>query len=304
MATALGIAQDSAGVGTDPLQLRKIIQARWASTGIVTGLKCSGRSDLRYQLAAGVAVTSRSTADGCTEAYWQGGTTAAVGTGDPSNPRIDVVYLKANDPSQGDADNQVVAGVVQGTPSASPVRPPAPAGSVAVAVMRMPAGATATNAATSLATPDYAIPYGGSMGLLLDKTYTGGYVIVQAGAPRTVLTGSLFVPTRRLIDVGMSVTWCPSGLGSGQTGSGYVDWTLDGAVVRTYRKMFPWFQGSGAFTCDYFEDTAYEIEAGTHTLQLRLWGSASEPSGNIGYTGAGGNGWPGVRLTVKDGGVA
>jgi hypothetical protein len=251
-----------------------------------------------------VAVTSRSTADGCAEAYWQGGTTAAVGAGDPSNPRIDVVYLKANDPSQGDADNQVVAGVVQGTPSASPVRPSVPAGSVAVAVMRMPATATATSSATAMVQPDYAIPFGGSLGLLLDKTYTGGYQIIQAGAPRVIVAGTVTVPTRRLVDVGMSVTWCPSGLAAGATGSGYVDWTLDGVVIRTFRKMFPWFQGGNAFTCDYFEDTAYEVEPGTHTVQLRLWGSTSEPAGNVGYTGAGGAGWPGVRLTVKDGGVA
>lgn len=307
MATALGIAQDASGRGTDALQLRKIIQARWASTGIVTGLGCSGRSDLRYQLAAGVAVTQRSTSDGCTEAYWQGGTTAAVSTGDASNPRIDVVYLKANDPTQGDSDNQVVAGVAQGTPAASPVKPSIPAGAVAVAVKRMPAGATATSSATTLTTPDYAIPYGGSMGLLLDKVYTGDYQIIERNTgAHVILQGSFFVPTRRLIDTGLSVTWCPSGLSAGATGSGYVDWTLDGAVVRTYRKMFPWFQGSGAFTCDYFEDTAYEVEAGNHTVQLRLWGSGGEPPSNIGYMGSqgGSDNWPGVRLTVKDGGVA
>ena len=42
MATALGIAQLEDGTGTDPLTLRRIIQARWANPGIVCGLEVSG----------------------------------------------------------------------------------------------------------------------------------------------------------------------------------------------------------------------------------------------------------------------
>lgn len=300
MATALGIAPDSSGTGTDALQLRKIIQSRWASTGIVTGLGCSGRSDLRYQLAAGVAVTQRSTADGCTEAYWQGGTTAAVATGDASNPRIDVVYLKANDPTQGDADNQVIAGVAQGTPAASPVQPSIPAGSVAVAVKRMPAGATATSSATTLTTPDYAIPYGGSMGVLMSKSYTAE-TSIDKGSTVTILTGSFFVPTRRTVISKILLSTAALETSYNYIGAGFIDLVFDG--INIFHGSFLSWNNYGNTS---FFDTMEEVEAGTHTVALKLTGAWEGPAGKV-YTLYGvhsGYNWPGQQLAVVDGGVA
>lgn len=116
MATALGVQPDSSGNGVTPLTHRKIIDALWTSTGIVTGLDVTGRNDLKYDVAAGVAICSRGDADGKTEAYWPGGQTTAVAAGDSTWPRIDRVWIKAHDMSQGDSDNQVVVGVTQGTP--------------------------------------------------------------------------------------------------------------------------------------------------------------------------------------------
>lgn len=117
--TALGIAPDSSGAGVTPLTHRQIIRAHWANTGIVSGLDVSGRGDLTYSVGAGMAVCSRGDADGYTEAYWAGGQTPAVSaTG--SQPRIDCIWIRANDPTQGDADNHVVIGVTQGNASATP----------------------------------------------------------------------------------------------------------------------------------------------------------------------------------------
>ena len=293
MATALGIAPDSSGTGTDALQLRKIIQSRWASTGIVTGLGCSGRSDLRYQLAAGVAVTQRSTADGCTEAYWQGGTTAAVATGDASNPRIDVVYLKANDPTQGDADNQVVAGVAEGTPAASPVQPSIPAGSVAVAVKRMPAGATATSSATTLTTPDYAIPYGASTGILLKKIDTSNGL--GSSSWMTSVTGSFFVPMSRYIrvDVTTSLQGVVPDVGTATDGSCYIRLLIDGT------QKFLWERITNATAASQYYSEYMEIGEGTHTIALQLQDGTA---GFRRYYDT--NGWPGQSIVVSDEGVA
>lgn len=166
MTTALGIAPDSTGKGVDPLTHRQVIKAHWENTGIICGLDVSGRSDLRFGISAGVAVCSRGNADGFTEAYWNGGQSPAVGAGDPSNPRIDVIWVKANDISQGDSNNAVVSGVTQGTPSANPVAPSIPAGCTRLMSMRMPAGASSTQSATPVDTQDYAIPYGASLGVL------------------------------------------------------------------------------------------------------------------------------------------
>ena len=59
MTTALGVAPDPTGRGVDPPTHRRIIKAHWENTGIVCGLDVTGRSDLRYSVAAGVAVCSR-----------------------------------------------------------------------------------------------------------------------------------------------------------------------------------------------------------------------------------------------------
>lgn len=301
--TAFGVAQTSAGVGTTDTDMRKIIAAQWESTGVIDGLAVAGTTSLYYTVAAGVAVCSKGPSDGKTLAYFAGGSTPTVSANSSGNPRIDSVYIYSNDANQGDADNLVHIGVMEGTAAAVPAAPTIPTYATLLAEMVMPAGATTTANVHQAAPIGYAIPYGGSLGLLLDKTYTGGYQVIQPGAPRVIVAGTVTVQTRRLVDIGISVTWCPSGLSSGATGSGYAEWTLDGVVIRSFRKMFPWFQGENAFTCDYFEDTAYELERGSHTVQLRLWGSSTEPAGAIGYTGAGGAGWPGVRLTVRDAGV-
>ena len=63
---ALGVSPDTNGVGVTPLVRRRIIGAQWANTGLVDGLNVTGRSDLRYNVSAGVAVCSRGDSDGKT----------------------------------------------------------------------------------------------------------------------------------------------------------------------------------------------------------------------------------------------
>ncbi|KAA8828322.1 hypothetical protein [Bifidobacterium tissieri] len=204
MVTALGVAPDKNGNGVDPLTHRRIIMGRWAATGVIRGLDVSGRSDLRYNVSEGNAVCSRadSGADGYTEVWWPGGQSPAVPAGDPSNPRVDVVWVRANDPTQGDADNQVTVGVSVGTPAASPQFPSTPDGAVWVGSRLVPAGMTSTQGAQSYAPQYYAIPYGASLGRLgyaennqtLEQAFDDTWY-VQC----TATTGNL--PTERLVDV-------------------------------------------------------------------------------------------------------
>ena len=163
--TALGISPNVNGIGVTPLAHRRILGAQWANTGLVDGLNVTGRSDLRYNVSAGVAVCSRGDADGKTLAYFEGGQTGAVSAGDPSNPRIDIVWICAhNQMEYKDADNFVVVGVTQGTPGANLPEPTIPAGCTMLRKMKMPAGATSTAAAVQMWSADYAIPYGASLG--------------------------------------------------------------------------------------------------------------------------------------------
>lgn len=203
MTTALGVQPDSNGNGVTPEVHRQIIAAQWHNTGVVAGLAVSGTGSLQYSVSAGVAVCSRGTADGKTLAYWPGGKTAAVSAGDPSNPRIDVVWIKSNDPKLKDNDNQVVVGVTQGTPAANPVAPALPAGCTLLRSMRVPANATATNTATAIDSVGYAIPYGASMGLLAhaasDQTVNQDWSSNTKWWGQQTVTVSL--PTDRFVDI-------------------------------------------------------------------------------------------------------
>ena len=140
---ALGIAPNTSNIGVTPLVHRRILGAQFANCGIIDGLNVTGRNDLRYNVGAGVAVCSRGDSDGKTIAYHEGGQTPAVSAGDPSNPRIDIVWICAhNQLEYKDSDNYVTLGVTQGTPSANPAEPTIPAGCTMLRKMRMPAGAT------------------------------------------------------------------------------------------------------------------------------------------------------------------
>jgi hypothetical protein len=66
--------------------------------------------------------------------------TLTVQTADPSNPRIDLVVVFVND--LGTSSSTGVAEIITGTPAASPSAPSAPATSLALAQLTIPAGTT------------------------------------------------------------------------------------------------------------------------------------------------------------------
>lgn len=230
--TAFGIAQASNGEGTDPLTLRRIIGSKWANAGIICGLDVTGRSDLTYSVAAGCAVVSRSETDGCSEAYWEGGQTPAVSAGDPANPRVDVVWIKANDKQQGDDDNRVHVGVTEGTPSPSPSAPSAPAGCTVLAEYIMPANATSTSSAVLNSERGYAIPYGASLGLLAEHhDTTSGVETAAPSTPVIRYNQQVFLPTDRLIELELMV--CARSSGTGDEHSNlHLTFAMDGDIIE------------------------------------------------------------------------
>lgn len=310
--TALGIMQDSNGAGVDPLTHRRIIKARWSNTGIISGLEVTGGSGLTYNVAAGNAVLSRSSSDGYTEAYWEGGATPAVSTGDPSNPRIDTVWLKADDIQQGDSDNRVKVGVTQGTPSSSPVAPSAPSGCTAIAEMRMPAGATSTSSAQQTSEREYAIPYGANLGLLASYRDTKNGTIDSVKQQRaTRCAVSVNLPTNRLLDLRFIASVSSSGTyGSDDYTNWYVSFALDGKEIE--------YSGGeillSNLTCETHERTVtVEATKGTHTIAVyTAWVSGTHAPlvragkySDIGGSAAGFPGtFPGLKLEVWDRGVS
>lgn len=295
---AFGVRQTADGIGTTDVDIRKMLAHKWVNKGVVGGLSVKGSTGLTYIVGAGMAICSKGAGDGFTEAYFDGGQTPAVAANTSSMPRIDVVYITAHDKSKGDADNLVTIGVVQGTPSGTPKAPTVPQYATEVARMRLAGGSTSTNGAIEAESRQFAIPYGSSLGIIADvtnKTTTD----VTAGTPWTFASSSIVLPTDRNINVKISVSvQAKNPTTYNWLGSGYVDWLLDGTVIRAFR-----------FTCSpdtvisqCFEDVL-EVDAGSHTIAARLWGSGAAPASNLTASYYAGS-YPGQRLIISDGGVS
>lgn len=295
---ALGVA-NSGTDGTTAQDFRLIAGALWQNAGIVSGLKVSGKSSMAYDVAAGVAVCTRGASDGKTLAYWPGGSVATTANSG-GNPRIDSIYIIAHDLSHGDADNAVAVGVAKGAPAASPVAPSIPAGATLIATMNVPAGATTTAQATISANASPALPYGASMGVLLQQvnSETSG---TGSSTWKTLCSGTIELPSRRLVRIDM-LTTCKGvvkNVGTDTEGTMHVRLLIDNSydAGMGYERIL-----QTTYTSDL--QTMYKaLDAGPHVFALQGedgtcgWKSAYGNSGNS-YR------WPGQVLTVVDVGVA
>lgn len=310
--TALGIMQDASGNGVDPHTHRKCIQARWGNVGIVTGLAVTGRSDLKYNVAAGVAVTSRSSSDGYCEAYWEGGQTPAVAAGNASNPRIDLVWIKANDLQQGDDDNRVHVGVTSGTPSASPKAPACPAGCTPIAYMKLPANATSTSGAQASGSRPFATPYGATLGRIGYYHDTSkGNVDTKLRAKSTRYSRSVNLPTDRVVELVFTASAYCSGDADDDNSSWYVAFVMDGDEIA--------YSGGEFYlntqTCQTVQKRfIIEVPAGSHSFAVvTAWTSgeacpavrsgsysSQDPSASTSFSGT----FPGRIFEIWDRGIA
>lgn len=292
MSTAYAVQQDGT-IGTTAADLRKMIAYKWASTGIVGGLKVTGRSNLAYNVAAGMAICSKGASDGCTEAYWPGGQTPAVSANSGSNPRIDAIWVTSHDKTQGDSDNLVTVGVTQGTPAATPEPPTIPADATLLALMRMPAGATKTSSATAYAVGNGAIPYGASLGIMLDETdNTNGDVDPNKEA--TIAAGTINIPTRRQVDFKFTITVASKATGDSSV---YVLLYVDGAKENGNEVRA--FGAPQTASSQYFEFSSI-LEPGEHSIKATIRGVPGRPTVRR-YWQA--KTWAGQRLQVVDAGA-
>lgn len=291
MSVAFGV-QNQGDVGTTASDLRHIIASKWGSTGIVAGLSVTG-SGLAYNVAAGMAICSKGASDGMSEAWWAGGSTADVAANSSSNPRIDAVWITSHDATQGDADNLVAVGVTQGTPAASPTVPTIPTYATLVAAMLMPAGATSTSAASVSALGAQAVPYGASLGILVDQVDTTNTATAIPSGYRTYAAGTFTLPTARYVDIKRIFTLTSL---TSNDASVYTRVLVDGAQVSQGEVRC--FGSPTLATSQYMENTV-RLEAGTHTVQAQMQAGVRTARK---YWSR--NGWAGQTLQVVDAGVA
>ena len=296
--TALGIAQDKAGNGLDAATHRKIIQAKWASTGVVSGLDLEPAGGMRLKVKPGVAVLSRSDADGCVEAYWPGGEVAVEAA--DAKPRYDVVWMRANDASQGDPDNRVEVGVAKGTPTDN--AGPADAGKVPDGALRL--GGVFVDANSSQLASDcwdrnstgYAVPSGTSSGVVGLANNTANYRKVANGESWTFGSVTFQVPEggRSYVAFAMVSVWAADCKTYDWMGAGYVEILVDGAVNSCFKfACYPAVTTSQTFTLPI------TLNEGTHTVSARLWGSGTDVVSSVVTQYVSGS-IPGQQLFVVD----
>lgn len=213
MTTALGIRPDAKSQGVSPQVHRHIISAQWASDGIIQGLAVTGGTGLTYSVAAGTALIQPDGQKGeAVLAYWPGGQTPAVAAGNAGLSRYDIIWMRAHDLDKGDADNQVVLGVTQGTPAADPDVPidQVPSDVVRLAAMLVPAGMTQTKSCSTDGAERYAMPYGASKGLIARnvRNYEGPSNIADGGKDYFEQDTVFYLPTDRLVELRYTATAC------------------------------------------------------------------------------------------------
>ena len=289
---------DSSGVGTSPADARKILSAHWASFGVVTGGTVSTSSTgLTYTVAPGVGVGSRGTTYGAVEFLIPSGSVTTT-AGPSSGSRIDVVYALPQDPSQGDASADVILGVVNGTAASSPTKPGVPTGAVELGAFLVPQSMWKTSQATAYGDQVYAIPYGASLGVLVDvKDTTSGVPSNQSPSSAPWRGSSKFyLPTSRYVEVSLVIPMQSKG-DEDDSGSLTIQFRIDGQIA--YEEMF-------AYSTTRWDTArvtyAFLLSAGSHTVAYK-WAKGSANMPDIRLVGTG-KYREGVVFRVRDLGVA
>lgn len=295
--TALGVAQDSSGVGTTDTAMRHILGAQWGSTGVVDGLAVTGGTTLAYAVASGVAVCSKGASDGKTLAWFAGGSTPTVAANSSGNPRIDCIWITSHDLTQGDADNLVTLGVTQGTPAATPTAPTIPTYATLLAQMVMPAGATTTANAVQAASIGYAIPYGASLGVLLRKADTTAGVGSATWA--TVCSGTFAISSPRVVRIDTITSMLgvvPGNEGAATDGTMHLRLVIDNVPEMVWERQL-----KSAVTVEAIP-LVMTLGSGNHVITLQGEDGISGWKKSYGVA-SNGMTWPGQVLVVTDEGI-
>lgn len=143
---------------------RRITMGRYARSalgvpraGIIpthTNPLVTARASMGYDVAAFHALTSRTSAGA--EEIANDATTIVTTTAAPgANSRIDVIWVRSQFVILGDANNDVVFGVTQGTAAVTPTKPSIPAGALELATATIPSTATTTQSSGVVITQTY-----------------------------------------------------------------------------------------------------------------------------------------------------
>lgn len=111
---------------------------------------------MNVNVAAAEFAVSKGKADGVAIFTNDGTVAVAIPAAPGSNSRIDVIWVRHQDSTTGDADSTPIFGVTSGAAAASPVKPgPLPTGAEELATLRVYSGTVATNGGLNVLTNTY-----------------------------------------------------------------------------------------------------------------------------------------------------
>ena len=204
-------------------------------------------------------------------AYNDANLTLTIAASNPTNPRIDAVYIQIQDSFYSGATNTAVAAVATGTPAVSPAAPAIPANSILIAYVAVAANATSIVTAnitsqTSLASLLQQQQFLGEAQSASSTTIpsTSGTNVADANAPVTFTltqTTRVRIHVRTLLNTNGagSLLQLKTGVVAGSTA------TLSGATISgSLTQMYLAQTGGPGQTTAVFESTVL-LAAGTYT---------------------------------------
>lgn len=176
---------------------------------------------MNVTVAAAEFVCSKGKADGSTVFVNDGSVNVLISAAPVSNSRIDVIWVKHNDDTTGDANALPVFGVTAGTAAAIPLKPSIPTGATELATLRIYAGTTATNGGANVLTQTYQYTaMRGGVVYFRTKADLDAWTTAQTGQLALVIAGFAGTPT---LYQWSGLTWAVQGDGLvllGKTGLG------------------------------------------------------------------------------------
>jgi hypothetical protein len=109
-------------------------------------------SGMNVSISAAEFVTTKGKSDGVAVFTNNGTVNVAIPAAPGSNSRIDVIWVKHEDNTTGDAASLPIFGVTSGAAAASPVKPAIPTGALELATLQIFAGTVATNGGANVLT--------------------------------------------------------------------------------------------------------------------------------------------------------
>ena len=270
---AYGLAP-TAGFGTQPIDLQRIIGAEYANAGIIAGTDVAGTTGWTYSVAAGAVVQLLATAPERLGVIIPVAASApATDPAPAAGTRTDTIWVSQD-------------GIVGVAPKTA-----MPAGAFVLQQRTVRAGDPNTGASTGIGGRVQALPVGGSQGRFAQWVEPYGFNTVAGKALITLLSASITVGTDRHIEI-----WNQQALRTnGPGGTMRYEVMIDGVSLETYEMPYD----TSSVTRQMVTYTW--LEAGTHTVAIRrVHASGSDPLN----AGGGEHNITPSKISVWDKGIA